>query len=108
MYSSHATQLHPYLALPWQVVFFLSTSVQRYEEVCTAIAISHGESCGGHLLGGGSCGEKVISFVRGIERCRGFHTACRSIVAMAETNGVFDFVYDCHCVCDVVGRVRDG
>jgi hypothetical protein len=67
--------------------------------VCTAIAISHWESCGGHLLGGSSCGGIIVSFVRGIEGCESFHTFCGSIVAMAEADGVFDLVYECHCVC---------
>jgi hypothetical protein len=71
--------------------------------VCTAIAISHWESSGGHLLVGGSCGEIKVSFVRGIEGDGSFHTARGSIVAMTETDGFFDFIYDCHCVCVVVG-----
>jgi hypothetical protein len=28
-----------HLALPWHVIFIVSTFIQRYEEVCTAISV---------------------------------------------------------------------
>ena len=44
-----------YLALPWEVIFFITASVQRDEEVCARVSVGDGEFGVGHLGAGGAC-----------------------------------------------------
>jgi len=47
-----------YLTLPREIVFFITASVQRDEEVCARVSVRDGEFGVGHLGAAGACRRK--------------------------------------------------